>query len=340
MSILLLYTEKFSGRILHLIFKKSVQSETTLTNLIAMKTFLIATLCLLLIHPVFSQNQQIEIKTSDGVKLHITKKGEGMPVLYLHGGPGSGSYWFELFMGDYLEQHFQMIYLDQRGVGRSGSPDDGNFSLDRFLQDFEEIRVELGIEKWITMGHSFGGILQTAYANRHPEAISGMIMINASLYMQGSFNESWCLKASEILEIPEPFPCRDETLPLFDRWNTLIEELNENDLMWKMGFDNRENLDKMNSTYRDISNWNSDFGNAFQDFEDFQIDFRPLTNSLNMPVLFYYGTRDWMAGPEHYREIGFPNMLLWQGDTAHMPFLENKGDLIDAIESFMHKFGF
>jgi proline iminopeptidase len=97
------------------------------------------------------------ITTSDGVVLHVTVKGQGIPCLYLHGGPGSGSHWLEKFMGDSLEQYFQMIYLDQRGVARSGSPADGNYSMARMVQDFEEVRLALGIDQWLTMGHSFGG---------------------------------------------------------------------------------------------------------------------------------------------------------------------------------------
>jgi len=303
-----------------------------------MKHFLLVTLCLLLTTKSYSQEQRLI--TTDDVELHFSVKGTGFPVLYLHGGPGSGSYWLEQFMGEYLEQNFQMIYLDQRGVGRSESPADDNFSLDRFVKDFEEIRKELGIEQWLTMGHSFGGILQAAYANRHPEAISGMIMVNTTLNMVESFSDSWCPKASGFLGIPEPFPCRDESLPLFDRWNDLIEQLNEKDLMWKMGYIQRESIDKMNETYREFSSWNSDFGNAFQSFDEYQADFKPETTSLNMPVLFYYGIHDWMVGPDHFHDVEFPNILLWPADTGHMPFLENKNDLMDAINAYREKFGF
>ncbi len=53
-----------------------------------------------------------------------------------------------------------MIYLDQRGVCWSSSLKDGNYSMDRMIQDFEEVRETLGIKEWFTLGHSFGGILQ------------------------------------------------------------------------------------------------------------------------------------------------------------------------------------
>lgn len=103
--------------------------------------------------------QEKYIVTSDSVQLYVNIKGTGPSCLCIHGGPGSGSNWFEEFMGDSLEQNFQMIYLDQRGVGRSSSPKDNNYSLKRIVNDFEELRNSLGIEQWLILGHSFGGIL-------------------------------------------------------------------------------------------------------------------------------------------------------------------------------------
>ncbi len=69
------------------------------------------------------------IITSDSVQLYVKIEGTGPSCLYIHGGPGSGGNWLEEFMGDWLEQHFQMIYLDQRGVGRSSSSYDHDYSM-------------------------------------------------------------------------------------------------------------------------------------------------------------------------------------------------------------------
>ena len=130
--------------------------------------------------------QEKHILTSDSVSLYVIVKGSGTPCLYIHGGPGSGSFWVEKFFGNVLEQHFQMIYLDQRGVGRSTSPKDHNYSMERIVKDFEEVRNSLGIKQWLTLGHSFGGILQMGYAERHPKIISGMLMINCTCLLYTS----------------------------------------------------------------------------------------------------------------------------------------------------------
>jgi pimeloyl-ACP methyl ester carboxylesterase len=185
----------------------------------------------------------------------------------LHGGPGSGSHWLEKFFGDYLEQHFQMIYLDQRGVCRSSSPKDNNYSLERMILDFEEVREALGIGEWLTLGHSFGGILQMAYSSQKNDSI-------------------------------------------------------------------------MNSSYRDIANWNNDFSAVALDVKEYWTDYTAKTPKVRVPVLFFYGYTDWMIGPKHYMNIRFPDMTLWGSDVGHIPFLENREDLEKAIDHYNAKHGF
>jgi proline iminopeptidase len=139
---------------------------------------------LLLVSVVHAQERFVQ--TSDGVKLYVNVRGSGTPCLYIHGGPGAGSYFLEKLVGESLEKRFQMIYLDQRGSGRSSSPADGNYSMGRMVRDFEEVRSALGIRKWVTLGHSFGGLLQMGYAKRCPDVIQGMVMINCTLSIKQS----------------------------------------------------------------------------------------------------------------------------------------------------------
>ncbi len=291
------------------------------------KIILVLVVCL-----SFQLNAQIKhIKTSDDVELFVTIKGKGMPCLFIHGGPGSGSYWFEKFVGDSLEQHFQMIYLDQRGVGRSSSPDDGDFSMDRMVTDFEEVREALGIQEWIIMGHSFGGILQMGYVLRYPQSIKGMIMINCTINIESSYKTSWCPKACKLLDVKDSSYFIDDAIPLTNRWDSLIHALNEKDLMWKMGFSNRDDMMKIGQTYGDIPNWNWDFEGVALKMSDYRHDFLNETANVQAPVLFIYGKKDWMVGPFHYKKVKFPNMLLDGIDANHMSFLDNIEEVVNSI---------
>lgn len=196
------------------------------------KIFLILTLLLLLSN--LSNAQKQTYVTSDSVSLFINVKGKGTPCLYIHGGPGSGSYWMEKFSGDILEKRFQMIYLDLRGVGRSGSPSNGNYTMERMLQDFEEIRKHLEIKQWTIMGHSFSGTMVTEYAYRHPNAINALMMFNCSLNLNESITKSWLPKATELLGIQNDAFYKSDTIPMTDKLQRIFPLLNEKGIMWKV----------------------------------------------------------------------------------------------------------
>lgn len=278
------------------------------------------------------------IETSDGVKLFVNVKGEGPACLYLHGGPGSGSHWMEVFMGDVLEKDFTMIYLDQRGVGRSTSPADGNYSLKRMILDFEEVREALGISNWYTLGHSFGGILQMGYVEAKPASVNGMLMINCTLSMNDSFGKSWLPKAIELAGKDTPPVCYDSKLPVFERMKAIMPILGGKGILWKLFFNNEGDSRKLNETYGDFTSWNGDLSDNILDYPEYWTDFSKLSATIKVPVLFYYGRTDWAIGPEHYKQAVFPNVIFWGSDSGHMPFIETKPDLVKAIESFLGKY--
>lgn len=297
-------------------------------------------LFLLISISIQGQAQEREILTSDGVKLYVKVKGTGTPCLYLHGGPGSGSHWLEKFFGDYLEQHFQMIYLDQRGVCRSSSPKDNNYSLERMILDFEEVREALGIGEWLTLGHSFGGILQMAYFEKHPQKIKGMVMINCTLNMTESFYGSWIPKAADFAGVSYTLPVTASPDSLLNEMMKVGKAMDEDGVRWKMAYSSQKNDSIMNSSYRDIANWNNDFSAVALDVKDYWTDYTAKTPKVRVPVLFFYGYTDWMIGPKHYMNIRFPNMTLWGSDVGHIPFLENREDLEKAIDYYNAKHGF
>ena len=103
--------------------------------------------------PVYAyQDAVCHVMTSDSISLYVHVKGEGPMCLYLHGGPGSGSTWMEAVSGHMLEKRFTMVYLDQRGVCKSETPKNDDFSFARQIQDWEEVRQALGIDHWLLMG--------------------------------------------------------------------------------------------------------------------------------------------------------------------------------------------
>ncbi len=286
------------------------------------------------------QAQERVVLTSDSVRLYVKVKGTGTPCLYLHGGPGSGSYWLEKYFGDYLEQHFQMIYLDQRGVCRSSSPKEKDYSSDRMIQDFEEVRKALGIKEWLTLGHSFGGILQMAYIEKYPQSIKGMIMINCTLNMKESFCNSWIPKAAEFAGVSYTLPKTDSPDSILNKMMEVAKGMDEKGVRWKMAYSSQKNDSIMNSSYKEIPNWNNSFSSVALSIKDYWNDYRKETSQIKIPVLFFYGHTDWMVGSNHYMNVKFPDMILWGSDVGHMPFLESRDDLENAIDNYIVKYNF
>ena len=278
------------------------------------------------------------ITTSDGVKLYVKVEGNGTPLLYIHGGPGSGSYWFEKLSGEFMEQHFTVVYLDQRGVGRSESAQDQNYSLDRLTLDFEEVRKALGYESWLTLGHSFGGILQMGYAQRYPAAQKGMIMVNCTINLPQSACESWLPKAAEF--VGETYTCEGDTVATTQRMGEFGGKLRDKGIFWKMGSKSTDTFGKLDQISAEIENFNYDLSRHALNYPEYWENFKPLAAGMKMPVLYFYGKEDFMVGPEHYKDLEFSNLLLWENKGGHVPFIEDKEDLEKAILAYTEKFKF
>jgi proline iminopeptidase len=115
--------------------------------------------------------------------LHYKDFGRGEPVLILMGGPG--------FSGEGMEPVAQMIAKrgraivpDQRGTGGSMPKDAKAITLDATIADLEALRTELGLEKWIVWGCSWGGMLAMDYASKFPASLKSLVLV-------GSGGTSW-----------------------------------------------------------------------------------------------------------------------------------------------------
>jgi proline iminopeptidase len=98
------------------------------------------------------------------------------PVVFLHGGPGQGSQSFAALAGPHLEPLLRMVYLDQRGSGRSERPWDRAYSVDLLVEDLEAVRRELGVDRISLIGQSFGAVPALEYAARYPEHVERMVI--------------------------------------------------------------------------------------------------------------------------------------------------------------------
>ena len=113
----------------------------------------------------------------DGHELYVETVGRagGLPAVYLHGGPGSGCQPDHRKLFD--PQRFHAVLYDQRGCGRSrpkGSRDANTTA--HLIADMEMIRENLGFARWMVVGGSWGATLALAYAEQHPQRVSGIVL--------------------------------------------------------------------------------------------------------------------------------------------------------------------
>jgi proline iminopeptidase len=132
----------------------------------------------------------------------------GQPVVVLHGGPGSGCNAGQRRFFD--PAHYRIILFDQRGCNRSqplGSVEEN--TTWNLVDDLEQLRLHLGIARWLVFGGSWGSTLALAYAATHPQPLSGLIL--RGIFLCRARELEWFLR-----QVRQFFP---------EAWETLVAPL-------------------------------------------------------------------------------------------------------------------
>ena len=138
-----------------------------------------------ILFPEIKPFRRHQLRVSPEHELYLDQAGnaDGIPVLFVHGGPGAGCDASSRRFYDPSVYH--IITFDQRGCGRStphSSIDDN--TTDDLIRDMEAIREYLGIERWVLFGGSWGSTLSLLYAQTHPERVLALVLRGAFLCRQ------------------------------------------------------------------------------------------------------------------------------------------------------------
>ena len=155
---------------------------------------------------------RLQVESPHELYLEVCGNPKGLPVLFVHGGPGAGC---EEYHRRFFDPNvYRIILFDQRGAGRS-TPHASleNNTTWHLVADMEKIREHLGIDRWILFGGSWGSTLSLVYAETHPQRVLGLILRGIFLcrpweihwfYQEGAnhlFPDHW---EDFIAPIPEP----------------------------------------------------------------------------------------------------------------------------------------
>ena len=142
---------------------------------------------------------------------------DGVPALFLHGGPGAGA--TEVHRRFFDPKVYRVVVFDQRGAGRStprGELTDN--TTDHLIADIERLRESLGIAKWLLFGGSWGSTLALAYGERHPDRCLGFVL--RGIFLGRPHEVDWFLYGLRTV-FPEAWRKLTEVLPEAERGDIL-----------------------------------------------------------------------------------------------------------------------
>lgn len=129
------------------------------------------------LYPPIEPYRTGRLRVSDVHELYFEESGnpQGKPVVFVHGGPGGGTDPKQRRFFD--PEYYRIVLFDQRGSGQStpyaSLEDNTTWHL---VSDMEVLRDHLGIEKWQVFGGSWGSTLALAYAEKHPERVTELVL--------------------------------------------------------------------------------------------------------------------------------------------------------------------
>lgn len=113
---------------------------------------------------------------ANGVMIYYKIFGRGKPLVIVHGGPGASHDYFLPYLTP-LARHYQLIFIDERGSGRSQTLEDVSaYTVENMVEDVEAVRQALGLGQVSLLGHSYGGVLAQAYALKYQKNLSALIL--------------------------------------------------------------------------------------------------------------------------------------------------------------------
>jgi proline iminopeptidase len=271
----------------------------------------------------------------EDTRLWVLEMGEGHPLILLHGGPGLDHTELRPWL-DPLAERFHLIYVDQRGQGRSDRAEPATLTLDRMVADVDALAGALGLARFALLGVSFGSFVALQHAVDR-ETASHYILAGCVP------SSKWLGRVELELRRVRPAEIRDRVAAAWDmetRVQTeeecrqlLIDQLPF--LFAEMGEPYRrfaENVEAMRFSPEVLRHFaESDFGS---------IDVEGRLRSIDRPVLVVAGGEDRVCAPEAgyvIAEAAPAGEYVVLQDAGHMMFCEAQDAFVRAVEGFFER---
>lgn len=222
------------------------------------------------------------------------------PVCFvLHGGPGESHGYFKPYLND-LTKDMQLVYIDHRGSGYSAEGPQETYNLENNMEDIEELRKYLGLDKVWLLGHSYGGMVALTYALKYKANLAGLVLTTTAasyrflekaqtyVFENGTAEQK---RVSKLL-FEGKFSSNDEV----DTYYEVMESLYVNKAApVSQAATELEILTELDRSYKAL---NEGFGNFLRDF-----DVTDRLAEIDVPTLVIAGRYDWITPVEENQLI-------------------------------------
>jgi proline iminopeptidase len=229
-----------------------------------------------------------------GTNLYVEQRGPmGAPaLLFIHGGPGAGSYDFLAFQGDRLSRSFRLVGVDQRGVQRS-DPLTGPVDETDLVADYEAVREALDITSWAIAGHSYGGRIALRYAVAHPATVTKVVFENPAWDMVLATDTLLAAALPLLPGVEAPEHTGPATKAMWDERIAVLGQLGERRMDIYLGPESRGlQLPADTEIADELHARSGQFSEQISRSPQFADDVLPLLAQLTQPALLIKGEHD------------------------------------------------
>ncbi|KQL42061.1 proline iminopeptidase [Bacillus sp. FJAT-25509] len=264
------------------------------------------------------------------------KNSSKIPVVVLHGGPGSSHYSMQGLR--VLAEDRPVIFYDQLGCGKSDRPTDTTlWNIDRFVEELAQIREALSLDKFHILGHSWGTTLAAAYYLSRPVGVKSIIFsspcLSAPLWAEDQDRNRKLL----------PLDVQETLIKCEENGTTDSEEYKNANAVFNNHFvcrlDPYPEFLKKGKHYRNPEVYNIMWGpsefHVTGNLKDF--DCTSKLKDIQVPTMYTCGRYD-EATPkstEYFSELTPNGKFHVFEQSAHMPYIEEPEEYIRVVESFL-----